>query len=93
MKNLKNLIAIVTLVSVLGVSSSFAADLTADSNGSNQQYSQTAESWFDSFFNYVEGYLTGDNRSITGDKKIVQPNAELNKLALNHNETLVRDEN
>jgi len=87
MKNVKNIIAIVTLVSVLGVSSTFAADLTADSNGSNQQYSQTAESWFDSFFNRVKGYLTSD------DKKVVQPNAEFNKLAVNHNETLVRDEN
>ncbi len=83
MKNVKNLIAIVTLVSVLGVGNSFAADLRVDGSDSNQ-YSQIAESWLDSLFNQVKVYLTGDV------KEVVQP-AELNKLAVNHNETLVRD--
>jgi hypothetical protein len=87
MKNVKNLIAIVTLVSVLGVGSSFAADQTTDGSGSNQQCSQTAESWLDGLFNYVKGYLTGD------DQEIIQPCPELNGTFLNHNETLVRDEN
>ncbi len=89
MKNVKNIIAIVTLVSVLGVGSSFASDSRADGSNSNQQYSQTAESWFDSLFSYVKGYLTGD------DKVIVQPTANRSAQGLwvNHNETLVRDEN
>ena len=86
MKNVKNLVAIMALVGVLGISSSYAANQTADGNGANQQYSQTAESWFDSLFNYVNGYLTNN-------QEIVRPQPEFNKLAANHNETLVLDEN
>ena len=85
MKNVKNLIAILALVSILGVGNSFAAEQTRNDNGSNQQYSQTAQSWFDSLFNYVKGYLTADsntaaNRGANGG------------VQTNHNETLVRDE-
>ena len=84
MKNVKNIIAIVTLISVLGVGNSFAGDLTAKSISSDQQYSQSAQSWFDNLFNYVKGYLTGDSNTAN------RANAG---IATNHNETLVRDEN
>ncbi len=84
MKNIKNLIAIVALVSILGVSDSFAAKQTRNGDGSNQQYSQTAQSWFDNLFNYVKGYLTG--------KSSTAANRESNGTFLNHNETLVRDD-
>ena len=86
MKNVKNLIAIVTLVSVLGVGNSFANDSRADTSNSNQQCSQTAQSWFDNLFNYVKGYLTSD------DQEIIQPCPELDGIQTNHNETLVRDD-
>ncbi len=86
MKNVKNLIAIVALVSVIGVGNSYAGDLTAKGISSDQQCSQTAQSWFDNLFIYVKGYLTGD------DQEIIQPCPELDGIQTNHNETLVRDD-
>lgn len=77
MKNVKNIIAIVTLVSVLGISNSFAADTTA---------STTNGTWLGSVYTYVISYFVSPASAGTNQTKT-------NKLAVNHNETLVLDQN
>lgn len=82
MKNVKNIIAIVTLVSVLGINNSFAANSTASSS--------TTGTWFGNVYSYITSYFTGtassSNSAGTGQTRS-------DKLAVNHNETLVIDEN
>ena len=79
MKNVKNVIAFIALVSVLGIGNLYAADSTMSS--------PATATWYGNLYSYVAGYFTTTSRS-TGT---AQPQSE--KLAANHNETLVRDEN
>ena len=77
MKNIKNIIAIVTLVSVLSVGNLYAADTTNSSTGT----------WFGGVYTYFASYFTTTPNS-TGNIQ-----TRVDKLAANHNETLVSDEN
>ena len=77
MKNVKNIIAIMTLVSVLSISNLYAADSTTSS---------PTGTWFGGVYNYIVSYFT----AASGSNGNVQ--TRVDKLAANHNETLVRDE-
>lgn len=78
MKNVKIMIAIITLVSILGIGNAYGADSTTSSTGS----------WFGGVYSYIASYFTATSATST---ESVQTRAD--KLAANHNETLVSDEN
>ena len=88
MKNLKNSIAIIALVSILGIGNSFGATTSAEGKSVNQQYSETAGTWLDGLLSYFNIYIKSSNPSIASSSQT----AKSDKLAANHNETLLRDE-
>lgn len=92
MKNVKNIIASLVLVGLLGAVNIFAAKATTDPNSSNQQYLQgaAAQTWLDGLFDYVNNYLMSSN--IGSASSSTTETLKNGKLAVNHNETLVRDE-
>jgi hypothetical protein len=91
MKNFKTLIAVLAMISLLGVTSSYGRGFNKSvclKTTSPPQCSQTTSSWLDDLYSYLESLLTSESSAGNKEEVVTIQGIRLQ----NHNETLVRDE-